>query len=395
MKILFVSALLPYPLTSGGQVRMFNLLKHAAKEHDITLFSFIRNEQEKQYISKLSFLSRVETVMRGTAWQFQYFAKALFGSYPWLLTTYDNAIMRQRIIDELANHTYDILHIEPFYVYPSIPRLAMPLVVAEHNVEYHVYESYAKNMHIPLLRSLCFADVVKLKHWEIKTLKTASQIICVSNTDNKEINELIHKNNVTTISNGVDTSWFSYSERKNHQLIKFIFIGNYAWLPNREALQQLLNKIWPVIRKKIPNSTLTIVGPNMSSSLVFFIKRAGAIYAGTVPDIRKIYQSSDILLAPMGIGGGTKFKLLEAMASGLPIITTREGAYGLPVTNKKELIIAESDNVFIDEIIRLHDRLDEINQMTKRARIFVEQNYDWKIIAGRLSGVWKKAYENA
>ena len=165
MNILFISAVFPYPLHSGGQIRIYNLLKRLSKKHSITLLSFIRSDKEKEYIKELSFLSHVETVYRGKALQLRYLFGAL-GNYSWLLSTYNNNEMKQIINYQLSTNNFDLIHIEPFYVYPSLPKLTIPLVVGEHNIEYSIYEQYVRKFPVSFLRPFLFFDVIKTRIWE-------------------------------------------------------------------------------------------------------------------------------------------------------------------------------------------------------------------------------------
>ena len=164
MKVLFVSAVLPYPLHSGGQVRIYNLLKRLSQKHEITLFAFIRDKKEEQYAHDLSFCKKVVTVMRGRAWQARYIFRSLVASYPFLYATYNNAMMRTRLTKELTN-PYDLIHAEPGYVWLSLPETRLPTVVSEHNIEHEVYERYAEHFRAPLLRPLLRWDVAKMDVW--------------------------------------------------------------------------------------------------------------------------------------------------------------------------------------------------------------------------------------
>ena len=131
MKVLFVSAVLPYPLYSGGQIRIYNLLKRLGKKHEIHLYSFIRSDKEKEYISELSFCKTVTTVLRGHAWRPNYLLKTITSSYPFLWNTYHNSDMLSFLSDEIAKGGYDCIHIEPGYVWPSIPtEHKIPIVIA-------------------------------------------------------------------------------------------------------------------------------------------------------------------------------------------------------------------------------------------------------------------------
>lgn len=389
MNILFVSALLPYPLHSGGQVRMYNLLKALSKKHTITLFSFIRSDEERKYAKDLSFLSDVHMVMRGKGMQVKYLIGAL-GNYPLLLSTYDNRNMQEKIRNELAKKKYDLMHAEPFYVYPSLPKLSVPLVVAEHNVEYAVYEKNAKKLRIPILRPFAFLDAVKVKIWEKIIWQKAKRVIAVSDEDARDISKITNKH-TTVVPNGVDTTYFSFHAHTfDIKKPSFLFVGNFLWAPNKEAVQQLLQLIWPAIIKVFPTAKLSIVGKHFPSSLRQFVSPSVKVEE-YVDDIRDAFTAADVLLAPMGIGGGTKFKLLEAMASGTLVITTKEGRMGLTGTDGKEFLEAENSKAFVAAVKRIYQSPKEAVGLTKNARTLVEKKYDWVEIAKKLDEVWKGA----
>jgi len=181
MNILFVSAVLPYPLYSGGQIRIYNLLQKLSRTHQISLFSFIRSESERQYRKDLSFLHDVVMINRGKGVQAKYLARSLCGKYPLLLTTYDIASMRHAISVSISSHSYDLVHIEPFYVFPSLPDIGrLPLIVSEHNVEYDVYSSFAKRSPNLLLKPFYHLEADRIRDWEIRILSKATRITALS-----------------------------------------------------------------------------------------------------------------------------------------------------------------------------------------------------------------------
>ena len=371
MKILFVSAVLPYPLHSGGQIRIYNLLKRLSKNHEIHLYSFIRADSEKKYLPELSFCKKVVMVHRGRVWQPKYVLKTLTSSYPLLWSSYHNAEMLSLLADEVAQGGFDLLHIEPGYVWPSIPSAKrVPIVVAEHNVEHEVYEAYVRQFPVGPLRPFLSLDVAKMKLWEKRMWEKADAIVAVSENDKQKIGAGF------VVPNGVDTKAFAFRPKKTmSKNLTFLYVGNFRWMENRDAVQYLISVWWPAIQKKYPRATLRIVGRNAPK---------GRYFVGDVEDVRDELYKADILVAPIRIGGGTKFKLLEAMAAGLPVITTPVGAEGI---EDAQVQLAEKPEDVLRSIAWLSVDKNRLT-MTAAARKIIEKNYSWDLIAQKLDYVW-------
>ncbi len=390
MKILFVSALLPYPPHQGGQVRMYNLLKQVAKHHEITLFSFIRTEDEKQYVKKLDFCTRVVTVLRGNAWQPRYIFSAALGTKSFLYTTYENSKMRQAISDELSGNQYDLIHLEPSYVWPSLPKTDIPVVVTEHNIEFSIYQGYVAQYRYPFLRPLLYWDVMKLRWWEKHIWKKASHVITVSESDRDTIGNATNIACVHVVPNGVNLTQFTFRPKKKPGK-RILFVGYFGWLQNRDALAYLLDVLWPKIIQSEKDMTLRVVGKKLPKHMREKVADVGGTYGEEVEDIVAEYHNADCLLAPIRIGGGTRYKILEAMATGLPVVTTTVGAQGLAVTANQEILVADDPDAMVTTLSDIFTNVKQRHEITKRARAVVEKNYSWDQLAKKLEEVWQYA----
>jgi glycosyltransferase involved in cell wall biosynthesis len=376
MKILFVSAVLPYPLHSGGQIRMYNLLKRLASVHEIHLYAFIRSESEKKYLPELSFCRSVTTALRGRVWQPKYIVKTITGPYPLLWSSYHNSEMLGILADEISRGNYDLVHIEPGYVWPSIPtEHRIPIVIAEHNIEHTVYELYVRNFKIGILRPLLLRDVIKMKSWEHHVWRRAAHIITVSENDRSFIGEP----NVSVVPNGVDIQAFAFRPKKTMpKHLTFLYIGDFRWMENRDAARHLIRDFWPAIQEVYPDARLRIVGKNAPR---------GPYFVGEVDNIQDELNAADCMLAPIRVGGGTKYKLLEAMAAGLPVITTAQGIEGMSGEDKKHFLIAESASDVLAAIAYLRNDAKR-TELVKNARAIIEKEYSWDLIAQKLDHVW-------
>jgi polysaccharide biosynthesis protein PslH len=391
MKILFVSAVTPFPLYSGGQIRIYNLLRNLSKIHEITLFTFIRNESERIYSRQLNFVHQVEMFYRGSGKRLKYISKSVVGKYPLLLTTYDNSLMYQTIKQSLTQTKYDLVHIEPFYVYPVLPKLEIPLVVAEHNVEYEVYGNYAKASQFLPKKILIGLEAKRMEVWEKSILAKANQIIAVSEDDQRKIVRFSGNTNISVVPNGIDPNFFKFNQKSfSGKTKKFMFVGDFKWLPNRELFKRLLTEIWPGIKKVLPDATLHIIGrniPNDNGEL----KLNDISLVENVTDIREAYREYDVMLAPVAVPGGSKYKILEAMASGLAVVTSQQGAAGINVVDKKHMIIAKSPSDYAKIASSIYNDSGEWRQICVNARKLVESENSWDKIAPMMTKVWEKA----
>ncbi len=388
MNIAFVSAIMPYPLHSGGQVRIYNLLKHLSAKHDITLYAFIREESEKKYLEKLDFCKKVIPIFRGRAWQLSYIFASLISNFPFLFSTYRNVYLQKLLQDELDS--FDLIHIEPGYVFPSLPKhINIPIVVSEHNIEHTVYKGFV-NKRVPwLLQPFFMQDIKKMQRWEKLLWNTASSVVTVSNDDKLYISEHATPKKISVVPNGVDIDFFRYghTKRPNTKSLTFLYVGNFSWMQNTDAVEHILTDIWDTIIGKFPGAQFTIVGKHFPISLRKKCSNAICI-KDSVDDIREEYNNADALLAPVRIGGGTRYKVLESMAVGLPVITSTLGASGLGVEHKKEIYIADTPDDIVNSINELMSESAR-KKLVLRARSLIESTYSWDRISEALDDCWK------
>ncbi len=139
MKVLIVSSFLPYPLHSGGHIRLYNLIKNLSEQNDITLICEKRDAQTKEDVEEVEKIcKKVITVNRKKQWSVENILKTGFSSNPFLVTGHTSSEMSAQIRDELVRENYDLIHVETFYVLQNLPKLSLPVVLVEHDIEYLV-----------------------------------------------------------------------------------------------------------------------------------------------------------------------------------------------------------------------------------------------------------------
>jgi len=395
MNILMLSSFLPYPLFSGGQIRLYNLIKQLSKRHTITLIAEKRAQQTATDVAEVEKIcQKVIVVERKKQWSIQNILKAGFSARPFLIVGHTDQKVQELLQKELDKKIYDVLHVETFYVMQNLPKnFALPTVLVEHNIEYLVYKKYADNAPI-FLRPFLAYDIAKLKRIEESFWKKASRLVAVSESEKA----IMKRDDVVVVPNGVDVKKFAISRTKSTDEIRVLFIGDFKWVQNRDAVAWILTEIWPKISSKLEVRSsklpimLWIVGKNIPVSLKRLTNDPAIVFDENAPDeTEKIYQKSDVLLAPIRVGGGTSYKILEAMASQTPVVTTKLGAEGLEIKHEKEVLIGTTSDELAANVVKLLADKSLAEKLSQQARKMVETNYTWEEIVKKLEAVYASA----
>jgi len=388
MKVLMITPYLPYPLHSGGQIRSYNLLKNLAEKHEITLFSFMKQIREDHINQLKSFCKKIEVFKRRKAWSPQNIAFSGFSFYPFLVAIYFSPSLKARIREELGKEKYDLIHAETFYVMPNIPKTEVPILLVEQTIEYLVYDHFIQTIKFSPARAPLLLDVLKLKFWESFYWKKAKMVGAMSEADKKEMQRLVPNLKVEIIPNGVDVDYFAKAKKSEIENT-VLFVGNFSWLQNREAVYFLVEDVWPKIKAKVKNAKLWIVGQNPSAKIRQLAKDDEVKIDEGVEDIREVYLKSSVLLAPIFGPGGTRFKILEAMASGLPVVTTPTGIEGLPAQNNIQLLIGEDSCELADATIRVLKDKELSQKLASNAKELVSCEFSWQKISAKLDNIYQ------
>lgn len=387
-----ITPYLPYPLVSGGQIRTYNLLKNLSTKHRITLASFIREEEEKKYIKDLEpYCHKVVVFKRRKAFSPINILLSALTPFPFLVCIYFDIRIRQSIKKELEKESYDLIHAETFYVMPNIPQTKIPIILVEQVIEYLVYQRFVEGLPkwLILTKPFLFLDVFKIKWWERYYWKKAKRLAAMSEEDKNFIEEHAPKLKVDVVANGVDIDYFASTIKKKPKNPTVLFVGQFKWLPNRDATIFLVKEIWPKIKSHLKNVKLWIVGRNPPTEILNFAASDIRVDGG-VEDIREAYSASDVLLAPIRNGRGTKYKILEAMATKTPIVGTRLAVEGINIKNEKEALIASSPQELANSTVRVLNDQNLGIKLAEAAYLLVKEKYSWRTISTKLDYLYQE-----
>jgi sugar transferase (PEP-CTERM/EpsH1 system associated) len=393
MKVLMLTPYLPYPLTSGGQIRSYNLLKKLAGRHEITLVAFIRDEAEREHLDHLAaFCRRIRTVKRRRAWSPLNILFAGVTPMPFLLAIYFSPAFRKTVQEELAGEDYDLIHSECFYLMHNLPKTKVPVLLVEQTIEYLVYQSVVENSPLWPLKPLLYLDVLKIKYWEKHYWRKVDRLVTMSAKDKEFIKREMPDKAIDVVANGVDTEFFDRVKRSPAKEPTVLFIGQFKWHPNIDAACFLVEKIWPLIREKVPGARLWIIGRNPTPQIEA-LKKSPEIEVREVEDIREVLGRAHVLLAPIRNGRGTKYKVLEAMASGLPVVTTPLGIEGIRAEAGSEVLVAKTARELAETTVRVLQNPPLGAAVARKAKKLVKKGYNWDLIAAELDRVYQEVGE--
>lgn len=390
MKILMLTPYLPYPLLTGGQTRSYNLIKRlSGLGHEITLFCLIKQDSDRKFVPQLQkFCKEVQVFNRPQKpWTLKNIFRTGFSFYPFLVIRNWASGEKSAISKKLGENNFDLIHAETFYVMPHIPKTKIPILLVEQTIEYLVYSHYAESYPNIPLRPFLYLDVLKMKYWEKKFWDQATKVVAMSEEDMQIMLSQIPDLDVDIVPNGVAIEFFGKKIINRSKQPIILYLGNFTWLQNREAVKVLLLNIWPKIKSKIKNVKLWIVGKDAKK---FFPNLADKdIKVEEVSDVRVAYQKASLLVAPIYGGGGTRYKILEGFASGLPVITTSIGIGGIDAKNGVNVIIRDKVQDIVKEAVELIKKPDLAEKISENAKNLVKEKYEWDPIARKLSSLYQ------
>ena len=385
---------LPYPDSSGGQIRTQNLLKHLRKKHDITLFSLIKYKKEEEYIPILekNFCKKVRVFYRSEKpWMIQNILRTGFSLSPFLVVRNFSSEAKKAVEEELKTGDYDLIHAETFYAMPHIPKTNLPVVLVDQTIEYQVYDHYVRHTAPFFIRPLLAIDVAKLKYWERYYWREASKVIAVSEKDRQEMLAVEPRLDVDIVPNGVNLDLFKKKTSWNSESPIIMFMGNFNWLQNTEAAMLLIDEIFPIIKKEIKDAKLHIVGQHQPESL---LRKASQdillsnLAEDDIDGIVKANYEASVSASPLRGPGGTRLKVLAAMASKLPIVSSNVGVTGLGVKSGREVIIENDSREMAQAIISILKNPKNAQKLAENAYNFVVSEYDYAVITEKLSQIY-------
>jgi glycosyltransferase involved in cell wall biosynthesis len=390
----------PYPLTSGKRIRSFQLLTRLAKRHRVTYIAH-QNADSAELREAVTALRNHGIHVIPVAYRVPPKAGARFygrlvrnlaSPLPYSVASHASRSM-QRAMDRLAaQDPPDLWHCEWTPYAQAMYRRPGRWVVMAHNVESVIWQRYTEAETNPLKCWFLRQQWKKFEHFERWAYNAATRAVAVSAEDAERIEQLFGVGSVDVVDNGVDTAFFTPDNTVPREPHRILFLGSLDWRPNLDAVRLLLDDIFQRVRAAEPRASLDIVGRKPPDALrAELANREGVRLHADVPDVRQFLRRAGVLAVPLRIGGGSRLKILEALATGLPVVTTTVGVEGLRLTPGTHCTVADGSEGFAAAVLDTLSNPGAARDQAAAGRARVLRDYNWAGLADRLDQVWQAA----
>ncbi len=391
MNILLVVSSLPYPEDSGMKIRNGAFIRELSKHHSVFLVALDRGEDIDRAVKALSphtgkiFLyDGKRTQLRRALDMF----RTVFSSIPYVASSCYSRELSSTIPKIVSEHSIDIVQLQEIYMASNIccQELSVPVVLDMPNCESDLLFRIAHTTSHLVRKWFHRWQGFKMRRFERSVLKEVDSILSVSTNDMALLRERSFTTPLSLIPNGVNLL-----ERESVTLPsnRLIFTGSLHYPPNREGLLWFFRDIWPEIQSLHKEVTLDIIGRSPSLDLLAYASER-VRFVTDCDDISVHYRNADIAIVPLLAGSGTRLKILESFAVGVPVVSTTCGAEGIEVTQSKDILLADTPQAFRSSILMLLEDREKAQGIADAAWNLVRAKYQWQDILKRALPVYEE-----
>jgi len=405
VRILWLGHFVPWPPTGGSLIRSYHLVREAAQGNELALLCLNQSnllpsleavEEARRVLSQLCDSVDIEPIPaeRGTRTRERVLARSTLTGRSYDETWFSSRVLARRLRELAGRFRPDIIHFDSVGLAPYARRVSsFPLVLNHHNIESQMMARRAQ-----LERSWPLRQLLKLQARRLEALETRSAPwfrahLTVSELDSERLRSHVPTARMQVIPNGVDLDFFRPLPADRQVVPRsIIFAGGLSWYPNRTAVEWLLAEILPRLRSRYSDANVTIIGRDPPQAFLDAAERdPGLSFTGFVDDIRPYIARSAVYACPIFDGGGTRLKILDTLAQGIPLVATTMAIEGVGIESGRHALLADEAEGFAAAIGRIFEEPALGERLALAGRQLVEQRFGWEAIGKRLRAVYSEA----
>jgi sugar transferase (PEP-CTERM/EpsH1 system associated) len=380
----------PWPLDTGAKLRNYHLARVLSQKFRMTLLAFAREETSSPELKNV--YERIEIVKRDDGYSFRRVLQGATGSTPLPLLSYTTEEMKQALGALLNEQEFDLVQVESIHLMNYLPTIRAahthPLVVCDwHNVESELMRQYSERDKSFARRTYARRTARLMNEAEKRALDQFDAHIVVSEEDGERLRQMNSSAQISIIENGVDVTYYAKAQSSAARN-RIVFVASMDYHANIDAAINFARNVWPIVHRKKPELVFTIVGRDPAAAVRQLSSITGIEVTGSVKDVRPYYLEAIVAVVPLRVGGGSRLKILEAMAAGVPVVSTQLGAEGLKVRDGENILLADNDRELAEKIVNVIDNEHLRAEIIGAARALTADRYDWSKLGASLASVY-------
>lgn len=401
-RILWLSHLLPWPPKGGLPQRSYHLLREVARNHQVRVIAFCQRAHQKLAVQRQAAEAAISEIAdvahvadlpadRITGGQTTLALRSLFPGPPYTIRWGLSDDFRHYVTKEVKEFRPHAVHFDTLSLAPYVPLVgAIPAVLNHHNIESEMLLRRCANEHNLFRRLYFWQEARRLASYERRIAFLFCRHLVCSDLDAQRLIRLVGPVRTEVVPNGVDLDYFVPAPHGTTQVPdSLVFVGGLSWYPNASAIRFFLNSVWPLLIARRPTIRFNIIGRAPPSDIIRAAEQDSRIkLLGFLDDIRPVVHQSMVYVCPIFDGGGTKLKMLDAMAMGKAIVAHPVACEGLRLTPGYQVLSASTPIEFALQIIKLMESPETRQQLELRAREHVHNHFSVITIGRALSDIY-------
>jgi len=398
MRILWVKADKLLPVHNGGNIRSYHLLRYLSSQHDLTFYSYYGDRPDSDYDRELQQhlpgavgVWTGERARSGVGRSLDYLSH-LPETAPYAVSRFGQKVVKRQLDDWFSQRKFDVAVCDFLDAAVNFPEhLGIPSVLFQHNVESEIWRRHAETASNPVRKAIYGMEYRKMLRFEESAVRKFHHVIAVSENDRALMARWVAAERITVVPTGVDLAQYSPSPGASATAPLVTFVGAMDWEPNIDGVEFFCGEIWPLIQSEVPEARFRIVGRNPGRRVQRWASERVEV-TGQVASVVEHLRQSAVVIVPLRIGGGTRLKIYEAMATAKPIVSTTVGAEGLDVQHGHDIILADDVRSFSQAVVMLL-RDSDLRRRYESAAVATASRFDWPSIGQRFDEVLRSVAE--